>query len=240
MIENLSLATANNLNKSQPLGPVVRTWYDQDMEDITMWYLKQIDLFKGLNAKQLEYVSSCFRNKKFTKDTELQSLHQADTIFLLKKGVIELYAISEDGKKIIIDILGAGSVFGNLPESDSFEFSARVKKDCVICKMSSMKFFAMISKYPDVSEKLLKLLYSNVLVQKERISSLAVETVSERLVRLLKTLTTNIFPQHNVTFTHEELAQMIGTSRQTVTSLINALVKDGRVDKKGRQYRLVS
>ncbi|PIR59170.1 MAG: hypothetical protein COU69_02170 [Candidatus Pacebacteria bacterium CG10_big_fil_rev_8_21_14_0_10_56_10] len=210
------------------------------MADSQLWYLKQIDLFKGLPEAELKYVSSCFRSKKYDKDTELPDVHDEDSVFLVKYGVVELYALTEDGRKIIIEILGDGSVFGNLPDSENIAYFARVKKNALVCRMMTEEFFKLVSKYPSVSEKLLRSMYSSISIQKERISSLAAESVPERLRRLLRMISTQLLAEQNVSFTHEELAQMIGTSRQTVTTLINSLVKEGKLTKQGRQYRLVA
>lgn len=208
------------------------------MKSQTTWYLQQIGLFKGLTSDDLHHISSCFHDRSYLKGSNVKGLEKPETIFLLKKGVIELYTISEEGKKVIIDVLGVGSIFGNHPHNDDFELYARVKRPCLICQTKTKDFFEMVSKYPQVSVRLLHALHQNIVSKKEQISSLAAESVEQRFLRLIKMISGR-FKKEQIVFTHEELAQMIGTSRQTVSSLISTLVKEGKLEKKDRKYELV-
>ena len=211
-----------------------------DAQKGTVWYLKQINLFSDLSEEDLNIVSKCFVNKPYKKNAELAVSTKDGTLFVVKEGLVELYAISRDGKKIIVDLLGSGSIFGNLMASDEFDFNVKVRKPSIICSTSIDDFFSLVSKYPDAAEKLLRTLYRDITKQQERITSLASETVVQRLLRLLGIMSLREMVQkHKVRVTHEELAQMVGTSRQTVTSLLSSLEKKGRVRKVDGQYQLV-
>ena len=206
---------------------------------IKLWYLKQIDLFSELDHKDLEYISSCFTDKNYDNAIIISPTGSHKKLYMVKNGLGEISAINEDGKKIIIDMLGSGSFFGNLFADNDLEFLATTKKPSLICTMSPDEFFQLVSKYPQVSEKLMRTLYSQLLSQKQRISSLASESVSQRLVRLIKNFSQDNATSEQPAFTHEELAQMIGTSRQTVTTVLNDLVKQGVVGKTHGKYQLI-
>jgi CRP/FNR family transcriptional regulator, cyclic AMP receptor protein len=85
------------------------------------------------------------------------------------------------------------------------------------------------------SQKLLVHLHRQLSRQQERISSLATESVLDRLIRILRMLPFN--PKiEKINLTHEELAQMVGTSRQTVSTMLKNLQDKGLVTKKDGQY----
>ena len=80
------------------------------------WYFKQLDIFSDLSPQELKQVSDCFFHRRFKKNQIVPDVHQSDTIYLVKEGIVELSSITQDGKKAIIDILTPGSFFGNLPK----------------------------------------------------------------------------------------------------------------------------
>ena len=105
----------------------------------------------------------------------------------------------------------------------------------MICSIPMNEFFEVISQFPKLAERFMLVLYKNSLRHQEQISSLATESVQDRLLRVLRTLDLRI-KDKQINFTHEDLAQMIGASRQTVSTLLSMLQKKGVVTKKGKNY----
>ena len=210
------------------------------MNKLRAWYLKNIDLFKGLSNEKIDEIAACFTHMPYEPKSEIRGLDQKDKIFLLKQGVVEVYAITSGGKKVILELLGPGSIFSALSGFDNdLDIHALVRKRCVICTIDTEEFFTLISQYPKVAQKLMRSLYSRVLSNKERLFSLAVESVPQRLKRLIRMFSTEFFDT-SISFTHEEMAQMIGASRQTLTTVLNQLIKQNVIKKTGKKYQLIA
>lgn len=207
-------------------------------EKDTLWYLKRLNLFAGLTKKELAYVESCLVNKRLEKNSVFE-IEAENRIYLIKSGLVELSTLLDDGKKVIVDLLEAGSLFGTVPEQKRFYYEARVRETAVICYMPTNDFFELVSRYPQASQRLLRHFYGRLASQQERISSLASESVGERLMRVLQLIMGRENKRVRVNLTQEELAQMVGASRQTVSSMLKQLQRDGVVVKRGGGYEIV-
>ena len=101
-------------------------------------YLQMVDIFQDLTEQEMEEIdrattmSTCRRGKilYMPEDT-------SEVLFLLKKGRIQLYRISPDGKKLVIDTIGPGAVFGEMAliGQGMHNTFAEAIEDCVLCVM---------------------------------------------------------------------------------------------------------
>lgn len=198
-----------------------------------VWYLKQIDLFRGLSKDKLAEIESMFRMKMYCKGSTVYHSGENEKIYLVKSGKVEVSTITEDGQKFIIDILGKGSLFGDLGLNGTGDTFVETLDDSYICYLNKQKFFAVVSREPEVAEKLMKNLFDRVLTTEIKAASFATDNVFKRFVKLMLTLgkENGLGPHEMVTdrYTHEQLAHMLGVSRQTVTTLVNQLEREGKL-----------
>ncbi len=144
------------------------------------------------------------------------------------------------GKKVIIERLLPGSFFGDLGTEGETELFVEATTDSYVCSLNKDKFFSMISQYPELSEKLMKQLFNRLTQVEKRMSSVATDSAFHRIVKLLFNLGKKKSDDSMVVsekFTHEELSQMLGISRQTVTTLINQLEKKGLIKRTGKSIQ---
>ena len=205
-----------------------------------LWYIQQLDLFKGLAKGKLHSIESLFAMKEYYKREVIFEPGDKDKVFLVKTGQVELYQLTPTGKKTIIERLRPGSLFGDLGSEDSSEVFVEATVDSYVCSLKKGNFFTLIAQYPDLSEKLMKQLFNRLLSVEKRMSSVAADSAFQRLVKLLLSLgkqKSEDSMEISEKFTHEELAQMLGISRQTVTTLINQLEKKGLISRKGKSIQ---
>jgi CRP/FNR family transcriptional regulator len=205
-----------------------------------LWYIQQLDLFKGLTRDKLKRVESFFFMHTYGKREVIFEPGDKNKVFIVKTGQVELYHLSPEGKKVIIERLLPGSVFGDLGTEGETELFVEATTDSFVCSLNKDKFFALISQYPELSEKLMKQLFQRLMQVEKRMSSVASDSAVQRIVKLLLNLgkkKADDYMEVSDRFTHEELAQMLGISRQTVTTLINQLEKNGLIQRNGKAIR---
>lgn len=205
-----------------------------------LWYLKQLDLFKALPEKEVERISKRLVGKEYSKRQVVLEPQDKDKVFLLKTGRVEIYQLSPDGKKIIIDVLGAGSVFGDLGISEPQEHFIEATTDSFVCIMPKKEFFETVTKHSEIAMVLVRELFSKVIESEKQVAALA----SDNLITKVNNLLLRLAKKHgevkddkvviSTKFTHEQLAEMIGVSRPTMTELLNKLEQQGIIKRKGK------
>ncbi|MBI2031051.1 MAG: Crp/Fnr family transcriptional regulator [Candidatus Levybacteria bacterium] len=208
-----------------------------------LWYIQQLDLFKDLAKDKLHKIESLFAMKEYSKREVIFEPGDRDKVFLVKTGQVELFQLTPSGKKTIIERLRPGSLFGDLGSEGSSEIFVEATVDSYVCSLEKNNFFTLISQYPDLSEKLMKQLFNRLLSVEKRMSSVAADNAFQRLVKLLLSLgkpKSEDYMEISDKFTHEELAQMLGISRQTVTTLINQLEKKGHIKRSKKMLQFNS
>lgn len=201
-----------------------------------LWYLQHVDLFGDLSLEQVAQVTQCFVDRVHPPGAVIDLTAGDKQLWMVKQGLVELAGVTSSGKRVILSWLGPGSMVSS-PRQDNLFFELKVKKRTVLCSSTEDDFFTAIAQYPQVSTRLLRALFTQVKDQQRWISSLATESVPDRLLRMIKELAPR-WQRHDIpAFTHEEFAQLLGTSRQTVTTLLNQLEKGGRIERVGKYYQ---
>lgn len=159
-----------------------------------------------------------------------------NTVFLLKKGKVKISRISESGKEMILAILGPGELFGELSITGQVkrEEIAEATEDAVICSVSISDFQHMMEMNPKFNLQVTKFIGFRLKKIQSRLEGLIFKTAEQRVRYLLKELAEEHGRQiiHNpeervvkMRLTHEDIAKLSATSRQTVTSVLNDLEK---------------
>ncbi|ANU23093.1 Crp/Fnr family transcriptional regulator [Planococcus donghaensis] len=208
------------------------------MDKLTL--LSQINLFDELPMKDIKVIDKNSTMTPMKKGTQILIPEQPlDVLFFLKKGQVRLYRMTAQGKQFTTDILIDGNVFG---ETESFmltdkETYAEAMTDCYLCTMDKAKFEAFIRATPDVSFKLIQIL-SNQLKETHDISEkIALGDIRYRTLFLLLKMSEKSGKREkewqtiNMRITHEDIATMVGSSRETISLLMSKLKKEGLLKK---------
>ncbi|MBL4694107.1 Crp/Fnr family transcriptional regulator [Candidatus Gracilibacteria bacterium] len=205
-------------------------------EGTKTWYLQQIDLFEGIPDEEIMRIAEKMEERRCTKKELIYTPFEAnDSVCVLKKGEVTLY-YSHNGKKLIIDVLKPGSIFGNIAFNDkNSDHFAEVTEDAYICFFSVEDFMKIIQAKPELMMRFLKIMSERISDYEKRIKS-GLFDAKEKIIQHLEIikekgnkgiLTKLIGGKKRIT--HERLAQFTGLSRETVTRAINDLKKEGRI-----------
>lgn len=204
-----------------------------------LWYLSRISIFETLppeDLMELDRMAPMTHFNALPKGTLVQTpdLHR-DGLFFVKAGKLRLYKINSEGKQFTVGILGNGNMFG---EIDTFSFGTKglyieTMEETLICSVLKEHFENFLLKRPELAMKFLKE-FSNMLRERdELLEKLALGDVRDRVLHLLLKLADQFgidddeFVKIDLPLTHQEVANMIGATRESVTVILNELVKEG-------------
>lgn len=158
----------------------------------------------------------------------------ANGVYMLCQGEAKLYTCSRDGKVVILHVARPGELLGlsAVISGGAYEVSAEVIEPCKVNFISRADFLRMMNKYPDVAMSTVKQLSARYNDTCNQIRSFVLaNSVADKLAKLMLDWceTFAIGPGNGngagpirvkMRFTHEEMAEMIGTSRETITRLL--------------------
>jgi len=194
--------------------------------------LQQIPLFSSLNKAELDAINRVSITKKFPKEKIiLLEDEEGDTLFIILSGKVKVTTFSESGKEVIFSILNEGDFFGEMSLLDGKPRSATVvsMENAEIRLIRRAEFYRLLENHPHIALRLLEELASRLRKADERIESLAILDVTGRIAGILLQLAEERGIRNNKEVliktrpTHQELANMVGTTRETVTRVLKQL-----------------
>ena len=198
-------------------------------------YFLSDGLFEALGRKARQGIAQKSRMHRFSDQKKKAGEFPLEgKVYLVHQGSVFLSSIDENGKKIILDILGKGGVFGDLDFTNQkdytdFNFFVEPFPKAAICQMDKKSFVEILRSNPDFTIKLLSDLAKRLTRLEERVGQLQYADVSTRLLAQLIRLSQDFGKKEEEKIviekrlTHEQLAEMIGSTRETVSSVISDL-----------------
>ncbi|MFV8378137.1 Crp/Fnr family transcriptional regulator [Flavobacterium sp. LB3R33] len=208
-------------------------------EDLKYWYLRDHKLFRTLSFGQIRQLCIITGFKKAQKGEIIYfSSSDLPRIFLLKKGNIKIVAVDEDGNETIKDIIQKGDLFGELTleaDSQSNEYAKVLSDDVAICSFLMSDFEDLLLRNPSLALSYTKFVGLKMKRIKNSYSNLISKDAKTRLFQFLKdwadkegVRTENTVVIDNY-LTQNDIAQIICTSRQTATHLLNEMETNGTI-----------
>ena len=156
-----------------------------------------------------------------------------EVLFLLKKGRVQLYRISPNGKKLVVTTLGPGDMFGemSLVGQGMHNTFAESIDECLICVMSRADVDRLMREKPTVAFRFVEALGGRVTNLESRLEEIAFKSIPARLASILLRLADEQGEGDQVNgFTHQDLGEMLGTYRETITQTLNEFKSGGLVE----------
>jgi CRP/FNR family transcriptional regulator len=194
-----------------------------------LFSLRQSDLFESFNPVELGRLLGILEEQEVPKHHMLFSPGTpCQAIYFIEKGRVRVTRLSPEGKTVILALLGPGELIGEaaweLGEHDSY---AETLEESRIYQISREAFQNYIRENPEFGLRLIEILGVRLKQAQARIEDLVFRQVPSRVARLLLTLAEShgrVTPSGiRVEFplTHQEIADMVGSSRVTVTQILN-------------------
>jgi CRP/FNR family cyclic AMP-dependent transcriptional regulator len=213
------------------------------------WYIQDSRMLKDLDERTLELMAQRSTMATFEAGS---FLHQAgepmDAVSFLSEGRAKVYRMSADGKQQTIVLLGPGDAYGEIGIVDTSgqDLYVEALDRVVVCRTTRAEFLQLASRDPDLAVRLAEAMGEKLQVAREQIADFAFRDVQGRVAHLLLTflererrlsgddLLERIVPG----LTHRELAELIGTRRESVTMALNTLERDDIIKVDGKEIVL--
>jgi len=163
-----------------------------------------------------------------------------EVLLFVQEGSVQIYRISPEGKKFIIDNLGAGAVFGEMALIGHHMHSsfAQALEDSVLCLIRRDDLERLLLDKPKVALRILEVLGKRLSEAERKLEDMAFRSVAARLASLLLQLSRD--DEGTIDgLSHQELAEMIGTYRETVTQTLSQFKASKLVDIQRKSIRIL-
>lgn len=195
--------------------------------------------FSRLDDATIRFFEKAAVRKRFPKNTILFSKgDESDSLYIVCSGKVKVVARDELGKEIVLSLIGPGEYFGEMAALDGAPRSATIvtREPTEILVIHKEEFRRSLTSNPDLMFNLLRVLLERLRKADEKIESLAFMNVYGRVASFLMQAAQ---PQGEKwvireALTHQEIADMVGSSRETVSRTIRELqeVGDISIDRK--------
>lgn len=204
-------------------------------------FLGTVPLFGGLDRGELIKFAEVTRERGYPKGSVILFENDpGDSLFIVRDGRVKVVLIGEDGREVILGMLGVGDHFGELSLIDSRPRSAHViaTMDSHLLVLRRDDFRRRVNESPAVAWSLLVELSRRLRRADEQIGNLVLLDVHGRIARLLLDAAETTRPTIEKRLTHQVIAQMIGASRETVSRAMREFQERGLIDVQQRQITI--
>lgn len=211
--------------------------------------LKSVSLFYDLSERELGYISSRMIAKKFeTGNLIFMENSEGEKCFFVAEGSVKVTRLSKDGKEVILAMLNKGEFFGEMALLDGESRSANViaLENTEVLTLNREDFLSVLQDYPQIAIQLLKVMAHRLRKSDRQIASLSLSDAEKRIALcilrfadeqgIIKNGEVNI-PKIPI---QQDIANMSGTSRETVSRALNLLEKENYIKRDGRELVIKS
>jgi CRP/FNR family transcriptional regulator, cyclic AMP receptor protein len=200
--------------------------------------LSHVPLFAGLSDRDLETLSGTLSRHRYARNEIILVAGRSDPdLCIIERGSVRIVLTSEDGREVVLAILGVGEFFGELELLGGTAGSADVvaQDDCSLLRLKREHFRAFLRTHPDTAEQLLAVMSQRLRETDTLVYDTAFRDVPSRLARIIFRLAASHGRREpdgivlGRRLTQEELAAMIGSSRVSVNKCLKAWQRQGLV-----------
>lgn len=207
------------------------------------WNIKKDSILQKLAPEEVEALDRhCDRILK--KRGELIWVDEDDgaKVYIVDQGIIRLTKVSNEGKRLILGMLGPAQFFGAvtpaLTQAEPYD-SIEVVRDARLIAIDAKVFHEVLKNHPEMTMRMAQVLEDRRRNLERKITSLVFKSISARVAELLAELCERFSYtcpnsdgiQRDIALTHQEIADLAGAARPTVSSIISDLIKQGILEK---------
>ena len=196
--------------------------------------LENINLFAKLSEKQLQALEKISNTRRYPKGAMLiMEGNDNNQLFIIRSGKVSVFVNDEEGKQANLNYMGAGEYFGELSLLDGKPGSATVATltECELTTISQNNFRELLITEPEIALGLMAELVARIRTLTDNVKSLALLDVYGRITNALIRLSDDDQRIENPKLTHQDIANMVGSSREMVSRIMKELVVGGYIEQ---------
>jgi len=207
--------------------------------------LRELELFSGLSEADIEAIGhATTMTHCHPRQVIMSPDDPPDRIHLLKQGKVRVYRVTPDGKQLTLDIYDKGTILGDmrlLGQDRVPEAYAETIDAAVICTITPDELRRLVQRYPVIGVNIITFLSQRLQEAERELEAMAYQRVGQRLARKLIDLAQRFGVETvrgtliQARLTQQELAEMIGTTRETLAHTLGDFRRRGLLDTKRHQ-----
>ena len=211
--------------------------------------LKTVSLFWDLDKIELGYISDKMVSKKF-ENGNLIFLEESEgkNLFFVVEGSVKVTRLSKDGREVILAMLNAGDFFGEMSLLDGESRSANViaLEKTEVLSLNRDDFLVVLHDYPKIAIQLLKEMTSRLRKSDRQIVSLSLSDAEKRIALCIVRFADEqgFIKNGQVTIPkipiQQDIANMAGTSRETVSRAMSLLTEEKYIKRNGKELKILN
>lgn len=202
--------------------------------------LAEVALFDGLSEEDMQAIghattmTHCVRGQQILSPDD-----DPDRIHIVKKGRVRVYRMTPDGKQLTLDIHEKGTILGDMELLGQDRLSAAYAEaidDAVICTITPDELRRLIERFPVIGVNIIRHLSRRLRAAEQELEAMAYQRVDQRVARKLLDLARRFGVQTErgmligARLTQQELAEMVGTTRETLAHTLGDFRRRGLLD----------
>jgi CRP-like cAMP-binding protein len=206
--------------------------------------LRTVPIFSDLTDEDISSLGRLSIRKHYPKDTVIFfENEEGDFFFMILDGRIKVTILGDDGREVILSLLGPGDFFGEMALLDNEPRSATAiaVEDSELLSLHRTDFQSVLADKQSITVGLIRVLTSRLRKANHQISTLALLDVYGRVARVIVDMAREEgrrLKDGRIAFrraTHQEIANRIGTTRETVTRMLKDLERQGLIHVEGKE-----
>ncbi len=211
--------------------------------------LRRVSIFADLEEEALASIAGLMSERRFPKESVIVGQEDlGDSLFVVSRGKVKVVLYGRSGREVILSIFKAGDFFGEMSLLDNQPRSANViaLEDSTLLTLERRAFAAHLEQYPQTALQILAEMSRRLRRADSVIGNLALLDVYGRVARFLRELAADEGEQIDGGLvirqrpTQQEIASMVGTSRETVSRALSEFQRRGFLEMTGRKIVLRS
>jgi len=204
--------------------------------------LSSINIFSDLSDNDLEKLQKVFKPRNYLKNSMIILEEEyGDLVFVVKTGTIKITRVNDEGKEVILALLGAGEIFGELAilDGEARSANALAQENCQLLAINKEDFLDILKHNFSISYNLLCELAKRLRKSDQQIEALSLSDAEHRIGVSLLNLAEDmgVIRKGKVTIQNlpfqQDIANMAGTSRETVSRVMKILENKDMISKEG-------
>jgi len=209
-------------------------------KESALWYFESVDLYDVLCPHKVKVMGDKHQFHHFKKDEFIFFPDEPAThIYMIADGRVRIGHYLDDGKEVINSILTVGEIFGELAlagEEKRRDFAQSMDNNTMVCPLSIEDLKALMYENRELSFKMLKLVGLRLIRLERKLELLVFKDARTRIIEFLKDTASwkgkkvgyeTMIPTK---LTHKDIASLTGTSRQTVTTILNEMKEQNLIN----------
>ena len=210
-------------------------------------FLKSVNIFSDLSESELNSIQEICKTRKYPKNSMIiLEEEMGDVVFIVMSGTVKITRVNDEGKEVILAMLGSGEVFGEMAilDGESRSANALSQENCEVVTINREDFLSLLKTNNKVSLNLMTEFAIRLRKSDQQIEALSLDDAEHRigvsilnLAEELGVIRQGVVTVENLPY-QQDIANMAGTSRETVSRVMKTFEDRGLITKSGHKLSI--